>query len=224
MQAGVAQREVSRRVDAAQTGLDKLAPRINHGGQFAFPRAVVGHGKLDLLFSERLQGLLEAIQYPRQSLVFSQIGGQLLVMHAQRVLPLSLDLSKPSPLGGDFWVLPRAGEHGQVEANAEIDHVAVFPTTTQVIDAPAPVRGFLGNSLADPGLCLARHRIECEQCRVAVEVVLIMLDVGMPPRPVTGQRLACRSAYPPAQIGPGNGLVAQQFILLLCEQGGFLLG
>jgi|GEM_PF-4479477 len=45
---------------------------------------------------------------------------------------------------------------------------------------------------------------------MAVQAVLIVIKVGKPSRPVACKRLVCWLAYPAAEVGTRNNLVAQQ--------------
>ncbi len=58
---------------------------------------------------------------------------------------------------------------------------------------------------------------------MAVQVVLIVINVGKPSRPVACKRLVCWLAYPTAEVGPRNNLVAHQLILLISKQCCLLL-
>lgn len=69
-----------------------------------------------------------------QTLILSEVSTQLLVVQAQGRLALSLDLGKASSFGRDLRILPRAGKQRQVEADAEVHHVAVLTATSQVVD------------------------------------------------------------------------------------------
>ena len=203
-------------------GFDQFATRRQHRIQLAATGAVVGQAQLGAFARQRQEHLAGARQGALQAFELGQFAAQLLCKLTLQRLTFGLQLVEFGMPGGDARGLPRTLENWQIEADLQIDHVAEFASTPQVIDLPAPVRLPFRCRLANARLCLLRHRRIGLQLRMIAQLMLQRLDIDLPVRQAAIQWFTRRIADPALERGPRLLALLLQLVGALGEQRRFL--